>query len=63
MKTYVFDVWAWVDCDDISMLDSEVVSNDSVDTSASVIQIIVGQDDQDSVFPLLSLDKYCVSSE
>ena len=38
--------------DDIAMLDSEVVSNNTVYPRATVIQIIIGQDNQNSILSL-----------
>ena len=61
--THVFDVWARVNCDDVSVLDTEVVANHSVDASTSIIEIVVGKNNQDCVLALLSLDQYCVTSE
>jgi hypothetical protein len=52
-----------MDCDDVAMLDSQIVSDDTVDTGAPIIQVIIGQHDQNGVFSLLSLDKDGVTSE
>ena len=52
-----------MDCDDVSMLDTEVVANHSVDASTSIIEIVIGENDQDCVLALLSLDQYCVAPE
>lgn len=52
-----------MDGDDIAMLDSQVVSDDSVDACAAIVKIVIGQDDQDGVLALLSLDQDCVTSE
>lgn len=54
--THVFDVWTWVHRDNITMLDSKVVTDDSVHTRTSVIKIIVSQHDQDRVLSLFALD-------
>lgn len=48
---------------DVAVFDSQVVTNHSVDTGTSIIQIIIGEHDQDSVLSLLSLDQDCVASE
>jgi hypothetical protein len=45
------------------MLDAEVVANDTVDASTAVIQIVVGQDDEDGVSSHLALDEDCVATE
>ena len=62
-SAYIFDVWAWVNSDDIAMLDAEVVADNTVDSRTSIIEIIICKDDQDCVFSLLSFDQDCVSSE
>ena len=49
--------------DDIAMLDPKVVANHPVNAGASIIQIVVGEDDQDSVLALLALDQDCVTTE
>jgi len=45
------------------MLDPQVMSNNTVDTCAAVIQVIIRQDDQDSIPSLLSLHEYRVATE
>lgn len=62
-STYVFDIWAGVNGNDIAVFDSQVVSHHTVDSSGAIIQIIIGQDDQNGIFTLLSLDEDCVTSE
>ena len=52
-----------MDCDDVSVLDTEVVANHSVDASTSIIEIVIGQNNQDCVLALLSLDQYGVTSK
>jgi hypothetical protein len=52
-----------VDGDDVTVLDAQVVTDDPVDASAAVIQVVVGQDDQDGVLPLLAADKDGVATE
>lgn len=49
--------------DDIAVLDSQVVTDHAVDSSASIIEIVIGKDDKDGVFSLLALDKHCISSK
>jgi hypothetical protein len=61
--TYVFDVWTRVNGDDVAMLDTEVAADNTVDTGASIIKIIVCKHDQDCIFSLFALDKNCVSSK
>ena len=60
---YIFDIWARMDSDDVAVLDTQVVANHTVHASASIIQIIICQYDQDGIFPLLALDKHCVPPE
>ena len=62
-QTYVFDVWACVHSDHISMLNTKVVANNAVDASTSVIELVVGEDDENSVLALLSLDQDGVATE
>ena len=63
LTTYIFDIRTRVDRDDVSVLDSQVVSNNSVDTSRAIIKIIVGQNNQHGILALLSLHQDSVSSE
>lgn len=60
---YIFDVWTWVDGDNVAMLDAKVISDNTVDARTTVIEIIVCKHDQDCVSSLLALDKHCVSAE
>jgi hypothetical protein len=61
--SHIFDVWARVHCDDIAMLDTQVMSHNTIHSSASIVKIVIGQNDQDSILPLLALHEHCVSSE
>lgn len=45
-----------MNCDDVAVLDAKVVANNSVDASTSIVQIVVGQDDENCVLSLLALD-------
>jgi hypothetical protein len=63
LEPYVFDVWARVHCDDVAVLDTQVMPNNPVHAGASIIEIVIGQNDQDSILPLLALHEYCVPSE
>lgn len=49
--------------DNVAVLDAEVVAHDTVDAGASIIQIIIGKDDQNSVLPFLALHQNCVTPE
>ena len=60
---YVFDIWAWVYCNDITMLHSEIVANNAVDASTSVIEIVVGENNENGIFPLLAFDKDSITSK
>jgi hypothetical protein len=62
-STYIFDIGAGVDSDDVAVLDTEVVAHNTVDTGAPVIKIVIGQDDQHCVLTLLTLHQDCVSTE
>jgi len=52
-----------VDGDDVSMFDAQVMSHDTVDTSASIIEIVIREHDQDGVSPLLALDQNRIAPE
>lgn len=52
-----------MDGDDIAVLDTEVVSHNTVDASASIIKIIIGQNNQNGVLALLALDEDGVTPE
>jgi hypothetical protein len=52
-----------MDGDNIAMLHTQIVANNSVQASATVVQIIVGKNDQNSVLPLLASDKDRVTTE
>ena len=61
--TYVFDIWTRVDGDDIAMFDSKIVTDNAVHPCTAVIKIILSQNDQDGILPLLALNKDCVTTE
>jgi hypothetical protein len=63
LQAYIFDVWTWVDSDNVAMLDAKIISDNTVDACTTVIEIIVCKHDQDGVFSLLAFDKHCVSTE
>lgn len=62
-QTYIFNIGARVNGDDIAVLHTEVVADNTVDAGTSVIEIIIGQDNQHSVLALLALDQDCVTTE
>lgn len=49
--------------DDIAVLDSEVVANDTVHPSTPIVKVIIGQNDQHCILSLLALDENRVASE
>jgi hypothetical protein len=49
--------------DDVAVLDPEVVANHSVDASTAIIEVVISQNDQNSVLSLLALDEHCVATE
>lgn len=63
MVTDVFDIRARVDGDHITVLDSQIVTNDSVDASAAIIEFLVGKNDEDGVLSLLASNQNGITSE
>lgn len=63
ISTHVFDIRARVNSNDITMLDTKVVANNTVHASTAIIQLIVCKDDQDSILALLSLHQDSVTTE
>ena len=49
--------------DNITVLNTKVMSHDTVDTNAAVIEVVVRQYDKDGVFPHLTLDQDRVTAE
>ena len=62
-STYVFDVGAGVDGDNVTMLDTEVVADNAVDAGLTILEIVVGKNDQDGILALLSLDQNGIATE
>jgi hypothetical protein len=52
-----------MDSDDISQTNTNIGSNNTVDAGHAVIEIVIGEDDENSVFSLLSLDEDGITSE
>lgn len=52
-----------MDGDDITVLDAKVVAHNTVQTAAAIIEVIVTEDDQDSILSLLSANENCVTTE
>ncbi len=61
--TYIFDVRARMNRDDIAMLDAQVVSDDPVHASAAIIEFVIGEDNQHGIFSLLALDEDSISAK
>ena len=61
--TYVFDVRARVDGNDIAVLDAQIVPNNSVYPRRPVIKVVVSEDDKNSVLALLALDQNGIATE
>lgn len=61
--THVFDVGARVDGDHVTVLDAEVVADDTVDASTAVIELLVGEDDEHRILSLLASDEDGIASE
>ena len=61
--THIFDIGAWMDGDNIAVLDTEVMPDHTVHARTSIIQIIICQDNENSILALLALHEYCVTTE
>ena len=61
--THVFDIGARVDGDHVTVLDTEVVANDTVDAGTAVIELLVGENDEYCVLPLLTPHEDGIASE
>lgn len=61
--TYIFDIRAGRDSDHITVLDTQVVANHTVDAGTTIIKVFVGEDNEDCVLSLLAPDKNCVTTE
>ena len=62
-ETYVFDVRARVDGDNIAVLDTQVVANNTVYPRRAVVEVVVGEYDENGILPLLALDEDSVATE
>lgn len=60
---YIFDIWARVKSDHITVLDAEVVADHPVDAGASVIKLLIGKNNQNCVFPLLATNQDGIAAE
>lgn len=52
-----------MDGNHVTVLDSQVVTNNSVDASATVIELLVSEDDEDGVLSLLASNQDGVAAE
>ena len=62
-STYVFDIRARRDGDHVTVLDPEVLADNAVDPSAPIVELLVSEDDQNGILPLLSTDEDGVATE
>ena len=49
--------------DNIAMLDAEVMSDHTVHTCATIIKLIICEDDENSILALLALHKHSIATE
>ena len=52
-----------MDGDDVAVLDPQVVADNPVDASTAVIKVVVGEDNQHGVLPLLAANQHRVATE
>jgi hypothetical protein len=52
-----------VDSDDVAVLDTEVVADNAVDAGLTILEIVVGENNQDGILALLSLDQNGIATE
>lgn len=61
--TDIFDIGTRVNSNHVTMLDSQVVANDTVDTGAAIVELVVSKDNQDGVLSLLSSHEDSITTE
>lgn len=61
--THIFDVRTRVDGDDITVLDAQVVAHDTIQAAAAIIQVVIGEHNQNSVLSLLASDEDGITTE
>ena len=49
--------------DDVAVLDTEVVTDNAVDAGLTIFEIVIGENNQDGILALLSLDQNSVATE
>jgi hypothetical protein len=59
----ILDIGTGVDGDDIAQTNAVVGSYNTVDTGHSVVEVIIGKNDQNGVLSLLALDENGITSE
>lgn len=52
-----------MDGDDVAVLHTEVVAHNTVDAGTAIVEIIIGQNNQNGVLALLALDQNCVTAK
>lgn len=60
---YIFNVRAGVNCNHVAVLDAQVVAGNTGKANAAFVELVVGQDDQDCVFPFLAANEDGVATE
>ena len=61
--TYIFDIWARQDRDHVTVLNTQVVAHNTVDSGTAFIQLLVGKDNEHGILSLLASYKDCVATE
>lgn len=49
--------------DDVAVLNTKVVAHNTVDTGTSIIEIIISEDNENGILPLLALHQNCITPE
>jgi hypothetical protein len=52
-----------VNGDHISVLDSQVVPHNTVETGASIVEVIIGEHDKHCILALLATNQYRITAE
>ena len=52
-----------MNCNNVAMLNAEVMSNNTIHTRATIIEIIISEDDENGVLALLSADENGIATE
>lgn len=62
-QTHIFDIGAGRNGNHVAVLYSQVVTDDTVDSGAALIKILVGEDDEHSLLSLLASYKDGIATE